>query len=122
MFVTFCETCEFATFMLFPCLLLHYSSEVIFLTLLYTATHFTGDPFEDIDGPQLQIFLGTTLGIVGSLMTVVTICLVLVWKREHLPKIQVDEPESNKPIQLEEQNGRLLTCSGEEESEIEEEI
>ena len=83
-------------------------SQLYFPLLIYTA-----DTFSDDSGSQLQVFLGTTLGIVGSLMTVVTVCLVLVWKREHLPKIQLDEYTKKKPVQIEDEDGRLLSVDAE---------
>ena len=67
----------------------------------------TADTFSDDSGSQLQVFLGATLGCVGTLMTIVTVCLVLVWKREHLPKIELAESKTNKEARVEEQTSCL---------------
>ena len=40
-------------------------------------------------------------------MTIVTVCLVLVWKREHLPKIELADSKTNKEARVEEQTSCL---------------
>ncbi|KAK3590714.1 hypothetical protein CHS0354_012288 [Potamilus streckersoni] len=45
-----------------------------------------GHVFNDDSGPQVKIFLGVTIGVVGTMMTIVITCLVLIWQREKLPK------------------------------------
>ena len=75
------------------------------------------DAFSDEGGSQLQVFLGTTLGFVGSLMTLVTVCLILVWKRERLPKVETNNSTPDSVVRLGDQDGRLLSL--EPQGEIE---
>ncbi|XP_052776233.1 multiple epidermal growth factor-like domains protein 6 isoform X2 [Mya arenaria] len=64
---------------------------------------FDGVPFSDEDGPQLKVFLGIMLTLVGSIMALVTFCLVLIWRREHLP----DMPSSCDVSQHNDEEDRI---------------
>ena len=54
------------------------------------------------------MFMGTTMGFVGTLMTIVTVCLILVWKRERLPKVEKTSSTQENVVRSDDQNGRLI--------------
>lgn len=90
-------------------------TQTVYLIFLFFPT---ADAFVDESTPQLQVFLGTMLGLVCPLMTLVVVCLVLVWKREHLPKIELFEPPQEKKLSLQNQNSTLLNTEEEIEDEL----
>ncbi|KAL4236973.1 hypothetical protein ACF0H5_005357 [Mactra antiquata] len=66
------------------------------------------EPFSDEDGPQLAIFLGFMIATVGLILSMTTLCLVLIWRREHLldlseecNKSMKDNMEHHEPSAIE---------------------